>query len=71
MKPTGELIKADLEKVIKLSLNKNTVSDVGTLNELKLLQTLELQHNHDLNKTQIAELQNKSPKCTIEHNAKK
>ena len=69
-KPTGELTKADLEKVTGLDLGRNQLTDVKGLKKLMKLETLYLKDNPDLTKAQIAELQKALPKCKIEHNAK-
>ena len=44
-KPTGELTKADLEQVEKLSLHNNQISDVSALPELTQLKELQLSVN--------------------------
>jgi hypothetical protein len=69
-KPTGELTKADLEKVTRLDLGRNQLTDVKGLERLTQLKNLWLKDNPDLTKAQIAELQKALPKCKIEHNAK-
>ena len=70
-KPTGELAKADLEKVTELNLDDNQLTDVTALEKLTNLTQLFLGTNPDLTKAQIAELQKALPNCKIEHNAKK
>ena len=70
-KPTGELTKANLEKVTELTLNGNQLTDVKGLENLTRLQDLYLYRNHDLTKAQIAELQKALPKCKITHNPQK
>ena len=69
-KPVGELTDVDLEKVKKLNLNDNQLTDVKGLEKLTKLQWLRLQDNPALTKAQIAELQKALPKCKISHNAK-
>ena len=44
-KPTGELTKADLEKVTKLSLDRNQMTDVKGLEKLTKLKGLDLSDN--------------------------
>ena len=70
-KPTGELTKADLEKVTKLDLSLNRLTSVKSLEKLTQLKTLTLQYNPDLTKAQIAQLQKALPKCDIRSNPKK
>ena len=70
-KPTGELTKADLEKVTKLDLSRNRLTSVKSLEKLTQLKTLTLQYNPDLTKAQIAQLQKALPKCHIYSNPKK
>jgi hypothetical protein len=67
-KPTGELTKADLEKVTSLFLSSNQLTDVTGLEKLvKLTQLthLYLEDNPDLTKAQIDQLQKALPKCKI------
>ena len=70
-KPTGELTKADLEKVERLNLRNNQLTEVKGLEKLTQLPELHLSDNPDLTKAQIAELQKALPKCKIEHTATK
>jgi Leucine-rich repeat (LRR) protein len=70
-KPTGELTKADLEKVERLNLRNNQLTEVKGLEKLTQLPELHLSDNPDLTKAQIAQLQQALPKCKINHNAKK
>ena len=63
-KPTGELTKADLEKVTHLNLSSNQLTDVKGLEKLTQLKVLGL-INPDLTKAQIAELQKALPNCEI------
>ena len=70
-KLTGELTKADLEKVKGLSLSTHQLTDVKGLEKLTRLTELDLIDNPDLTKAQIAELQTAAPKCKIYSNPKK
>ena len=70
-KPTGELTKADLEKVKALFLGNNQLTDVKGLEKLTKLEYLYLSLNPDLTKAQIAELQKALPKCKIGSSPKK
>ena len=70
-KPTGELTKADLDKVTNLCFQNNQLTDVTALKELTQLETLWLGDNPTLTKAQIAVLQKALPKCKIYHTAKK
>jgi antitoxin component YwqK of YwqJK toxin-antitoxin module len=70
-KPTGELTKADLEKVTRLGISDNQLTDVKGLKKLTKLKFLYLYRNPDLTKAQIAELQKALPKCRIFSNPKK
>ena len=70
-KPTGELTKADLDKVIKLYISYNQLTSVKGLEKFTQLKYLWLTGNPDLTKAQIAELQKALPKCLIHSNAKK
>jgi Leucine-rich repeat (LRR) protein len=70
-KPTGELTKADLEKVTVLELYENQLTDVKGLEKLTQLERLSLDDNPDLTKSQIAELQKALPKCDISSNPTK
>ena len=64
-----------LEKLTQLKvlyLYTNQLAEVPKgLEKLTQLKVLNLQHNPDLPKAQIDELQKALPKCKIEHNAKK
>ena len=69
-KPTGELTKADYEKVTRLNLGNNRVTDVKLtdvkgLEKLTKLVAVNLQDNPDLTKSQISELQKALPNCKI------
>ena len=70
-KPTGELTKADLEKVRELYLVDDQLTDVKGLEKLDQLKVLFLDGNPALTKAQIDELKKALPDCKIEHNAKK
>ena len=70
-KPTGELAKADLEKVMELNLFNNQLTDVKGLEKLTQLKGLNLINNPDLIKAQIDQLQKTLPKCDIISNTKK
>jgi Leucine-rich repeat (LRR) protein len=70
-KPTGELTKADLEKITRFYLENNQLTDVKGLEKLTQLKMLRLQGNPDLTKAQITELQKALPKCTILSNPTK
>jgi len=70
-KPTGELTKADYEKVTDLSFQNNQLTDVKGLEKLTQLEKLILYVNPDLTKAQIEQLQKALPKCKITHDAKK
>ena len=64
---TGELTKADLEKVTKLELDDNQLTDVEGLEKLKKLTALSLTDNPALTKAQIDQLKKALPKCKIYH----
>ncbi len=70
-KPTGKLTKADLERVKRLYLSDNQLTDVRGLEKLTQLKELNLTYNPDLTKAQIAELKKALPKCEILSNPKK
>jgi outer membrane protein assembly factor BamA len=70
-KPEGELTKADLEKVTRLNLHGNQLTDVKGLERLTQLKNLWLKDNPDLTKARIDELQKALPKCKIESNPTK
>ena len=70
-KPTGELTKADLEKVTYLDFSDNQLTDVKGLEKLTKLKWLNLRDNSDLTKAQIDQLQKALPKCKIFSNPKK
>ena len=59
------LTKADLEKVTRLDLNGNQLTDVKGLEKLTQLVVLLIEFNPDLTKAQIDALQKALPKCTI------
>ena len=58
-------------KLTKLSLYKNKLTDVKSLEKLTQLMGLYLLNNPDLTKAQIDELQKVLPKCKINSNPKK
>ena len=66
-KPTGELTKADYEKVTTLSLSYRNLTSVKGLEKLTQLDRLILNDNN-LTKAQIEELQKALPKCKIYSN---
>ena len=71
-KPTGDLTKSDLEKVMVLSLRGTEITDAG-LKEVAKLQKLKVL---GLNGTKVtyagvAQLKKALPNCGIGHNAKK
>ena len=69
-KPTGELTKADLEKVKVLYLRNNQLAELSKgLEKLTQLTELDLRNNPALTKAQIAELAH--VRLLIDHNAKK
>ena len=76
-KPTGELTKADLEKVTLLDLDyfrfrlRIQLTDVKGLEKLTQLKELRLLFNPDLTKAQIDQLQKALPKCEIDSNPTK
>ena len=70
-KPTGELTKADLEKVNSLDIRSNQLTDGTGLEKLTKLERLFLVNNPDLTKAQIDQLQKALPKCKIFSNPKK
>ena len=70
-KPTGELTKADLEKVTWLDLNYKQLTSVKGLENLTQLTVLYLNDNPNLTKAQIGELQKAFPNCTIISNPTK
>ena len=70
-KPTGELTKADLEKVTGLTITNNNLTDVNGLEKLTQLKSLRLQNNPNLTKAQIDELKKALPKYKIESNPTK
>ena len=71
-KPTGELTKADLEKVTELNLSLNRLTELPKgLEKLTQLKQLDLYNNLDLTKAQIDQLKKALPKCTIFSNLKK
>ena len=70
-KPTGELTKADYDKVTELILIINKLTSVKGLEKLTQLRKLGLYYNPNLTKAQIAQLQKALPKCKIYSNAKK
>ena len=67
-KPTGELTQADLEKVTKLDLGKNKLTDVKGLEKLTQLKELYLYDNPALTKAQIAALRKALSNCRIVSN---
>ncbi len=80
-KPSGSIFPADLEKVTNLDLTnlKGPLGvptglspfDLGDLEKLTQLTTLNIQNDPDLTKAQIAELQKALPNCKILSNPKK
>ena len=76
-KATGELTRADLEKVTLMDLDhfrfrrRIQLTDVKGLEKLTQLKTLNLRSNPDLTKAQIAELQKALPNCKISSNPTK
>ena len=70
-KPTGELTKADLEKVTVLDLQLKQLTDVKGLEKLTKLKSLGLNANPDLTKAQIDQLQKALPNCKIHSNPTK
>ena len=70
-KPTGELTKADLEKVRELYLVHDQLTDVKGLEKLDQLKVLFLDGNPALTKAQIDQLQKALPNCKINSNPKK
>jgi|TARA_B110000495_G_C22767296_1_gene449121 Leucine-rich repeat (LRR) protein len=60
-----------LEKVTKLDLRLEKLTDVKGLEKLTQLTGLNLSDNPDLTKAQIAALQKALPNCRIQHSAKK
>jgi len=64
-KPTGELTKADYEKVALLDLVSKKLTDVKGLEKLTQLTRLDLTGNPDLTKAQIVELKKALPRCGI------
>ncbi len=71
-KPTGELTKADLAKVTRLSLSDTKITDTGLKEVAKLqkLTTLDL-YSTKVTRAGVDELQKALPKCNIESNPKK
>ena len=70
-KPTGELTKADLEKVTKLIFSGKKLTDVKGLEKLTQLEYLSLDDNPALTKAQINELKKALPNCYISSDHKK
>ena len=70
-KPTGELTKADLEKVRHLSFSGLQLTDVKGLEKLNQLKVLYLDNNPDLTKAQIDQLKKALPNCRIRSNPTK
>jgi uncharacterized protein YcfL len=70
-KRTGELTKADYEKVKFLVLRDNQLTNVKGLEKLTQLKRLWLDNNPDLTKAQIDELQKALPNCEIFSNPTK
>ena len=77
-KPTGELTKADLEKVTRLSLTRTKITDAGLKEVAKLQQLTYLNLwssplgllDTKITKAGVAELQRALPKCRISHDSK-
>ena len=70
-KPTGELTKADLDKVTKLYISYNQLTSVKGLEKLTQLKVLRLIDNPGLTKTHIDQLKKALPNCKILSNPKK
>jgi Leucine-rich repeat (LRR) protein len=71
-KPKGELTKTDLEKVTRLSLDRNELTEVPKgLEKLTQSRFLGLKNNSGLTKAQIAELKKALPRCNIRSNPTK
>ena len=70
-KPTGELTKADLEKVTGLDCSYIQLTSVKGLEKLTQLEELVLENNPDLTKDQIAKLKRALPNCEIRSNPTK
>jgi hypothetical protein len=68
-KPTGELTKADLEKLMNLALGGFRLTSVKGLDKLTQLTFLNLKDNPDLTKAQIDQLKKALPKCGIQNSA--
>ena len=66
-KPTGELTKADLEKVTRLYLGYKRLTDVKELEKLTKLEQLDLYGNRGLTIAQLDQLKKALPKCNIGH----
>ena len=64
-KPTGELTKADLEKVTKLNFTKTQLTDVKGLEKLTRLTGLWIRGNPAIPKAQVDELKKALPNCEI------
>ena len=65
-KPTGELTKADLEKVTSLVFYKKQLTNVKGLENLTRLTHLNLKDNPDFTEAWIVWLQKALPKCYID-----
>ena len=71
-KPTGELTKANLERVKILYLGYNQLTEVPKgLEKLTQIKELNLKYNPALTKAQIATLQRALPNCKIFSNPTK
>ncbi len=71
-KPEGELTKADLAKITRLSLSFTKITDAG-LKEVAKLQKLTYLFltGTQITKVGVAELKKALPRCRISHTAKK
>ena len=70
-KSTGELTKADSEKVRELYMPNDEITNLTPLAGLKGLNRLIIYDNPNLTKTQINKLQQALPKCKIIYNVTK
>jgi hypothetical protein len=66
-KPSGELTKADLERVKMLYFIDSQLADLRPLAELPQLEELFLYDNPKLTKAEIDKLKKALPDCTIYH----
>ncbi len=61
----------NLTNLDRLDLDNNQLTDLKGLEKLTKLEVLWIRNNHDITKSQIAELQKALPRCLIEHTATK